>query len=214
MPGSALIYTADALIALVILADFLAQYWIAGDKVRFFWQLTTWTDLIVIATLLLPALTESFLFLRVLRALRLLRSYHVVRDLRREYFFFRRNEEIIQSIVNLFFFIFVITALVYVLQVRSNPDINSYIDALYFTVATLTTTGFGDITLKKSSGRLLAIVIMVVGIALFIRLVQTIFRPAKVRYRCPDCGLNMHETDAVHCNHCGRIIDIDTERAN
>jgi voltage-gated potassium channel len=52
---------------------------------------------------------------------------------------------------------------------------------------------------------------MVVGVALFLRLVQTIFRPEKVRYRCPDCGLNRHDLDAIHCKHCGRVLNIQTE---
>jgi len=135
----------------------------------------------------------------------------VLRDLRDRFRFFKRNEEIIQSIINLVVFVFVITALVYVSQVNVNPDIRTYVDALYFTVTTLTTTGFGDVTLKGSGGRLLTVIIMVFGVALFLRLLQTIFRPAKVRYECPDCGLKRHDPDAVHCKHCGRTIHIETE---
>ena len=52
---------------------------------------------------------------------------------------------------------------------------------------------------------------MIVGIALFIRLVQTIFRPNKIQYECPDCGLTRHDLDAVHCKHCGRQLHIRTE---
>ncbi len=211
LPASTWIYPVDIVLAVIILADFLARFWIADSKGRYFSQLTTWADIVVIISLILPAFFANLLFLRVLRALRLLRSYHVLRDLRSEIPFFRRNEEIIQSLINLAIFVFVVTALVYVLQVRTNPDITSYVDALYFTVTTLTTTGFGDVTLQGSSGRLLSITIMVIGVALFIRLVQTIFRPPKVRHRCPDCGLGMHDTDAVHCKHCGRVIDIETE---
>jgi len=146
-----------------------------------------------------------------MRALRLLRSYHVMRDLRLRYGFFRKNEDIIESVVNLIVFVFVVTALVFVFQVRTNPAIQNYVDALYFTVTTLTTTGFGDITLQGESGRLLAIIIMVLGVALFLRLIQTIFRPQKVKYDCPDCGLNRHDPDAVHCKHCGRVLHIETE---
>jgi voltage-gated potassium channel len=137
----------------------------------------------------------------------------VLRDLRERWPFLAQNQEIIQSVLNLLIFLFVITALVYVLQHGRNPEISNYIDALYFTVTTLTTTGFGDITLVGSSGRLLAVVIMVVGVALFLRLVQTIFRPEKVRYTCPTCGLSRHETDAVHCKHCGQVLHIETEGA-
>lgn len=201
----------DIAIAIVLTVDLAARFWIANSKPRFVFQLITLADVVVIATLLLPALLENFAFLRVLRALRILRSYHVLRDLRRRYAFFKNNEDIIQSVVNLAVFIFIVTALVFVFQVRVNPSIENYVDALYFTVATLTTTGFGDITLQGETGRLLAIAIMVFGVALFLRLVQTIFRPQKVRYDCPDCGLNRHDPDAVHCKHCGRVLHIETE---
>jgi voltage-gated potassium channel len=112
--------------------------------------------------------------------------------------------------VNLFVFIFLATALVFTLQYRRNPDIESYVDALYFTVTTLTTTGFGDITMTGSGGRLLAVGIMLVGVALFFRLAQAIVRPTKVRHSCPTCGLDRHDPDAVHCKHCGETIKIPT----
>ena len=57
-----------------------------------------------------------------------------------------------------------------------------YIDALYFTVATVTTTGFGDIVLPGPLGKLTSIVAMIIGITLFVRLAQALFRPSKVFY--------------------------------
>jgi voltage-gated potassium channel len=92
-----------------------------------------------------------------------------------------------------------------------NPGIKTYIDALYFTITTLTTTGFGDITLLGPGGRLLAVVVMVAGVSLFLRLLQAIFRPNKVRFECPDCGLLVHDADAIRCKHCGRVLHIQTE---
>ncbi len=209
-----IILAADVAIGTIILTDFLARLWIAPSKARMLSQIYTIADILVILSLVLaPIVTQNLAFLRVLRALRLLHSYHVLRDLRRETQIFRRHEDVIVSSVNLGVFIFLVTALVFVLQVRSNPDIVTYIDALYFTVATLTTTGFGDITLTGPVGRLLAVAIMVIGVALFLRLAQTIFRPSKVSYTCPECGLNRHEQDAVHCKHCGEPLKIETEGA-
>ena len=206
------ILIADFVIGTIILVDFLARLWIAPRKLHMLRQVYTLADILVILSLLLaPIITQNLAFLRVLRALRLLHSYHVLRDLRRETAFFRDNEEVIVSSVNLGVFIFLVTALVFVLQFDRNPDIGSYVDALYFTVATLTTTGFGDITLTGLSGRLLAVFIMVVGVVLFLRLAQTIFRPQKVSYTCPECGLNRHDPDAVHCKHCGQTLKIETE---
>jgi len=201
----------DAIIAIFIAADLAARFIIAASPWAMLRQPATWADLVVIVTLLLPTVVESFLFLRVLRALRLLRSYRVMSDLRQEFDYFRRNEDVIQSVVNLSVFLFVMTALVYVTQVETNPKITNYIDALYFTITALTTTGFGDITLEGTTGRLLSIVILLIGVTLFLRLMQTIFRPPHVNYECPDCGLKRHDTDAVHCKHCGRILHITTE---
>jgi voltage-gated potassium channel len=201
----------DAAIAALIALDLAARFIISRQRAQFFLQLTTWLDAVVILSLLSSAVLESFLFLRILRALRMLRSYHVLADLRASSRFAARNEDVIESVINLVVFVFVMTALVYVLQARVNENIENYVDALYFTVTALTTTGFGDITLSGASGRVLAILIMVFGVALFLRLVQTIFRPSKIHHECPDCGLTRHEADAVHCKHCGRVLHIESE---
>lgn len=201
----------DWIIAAWIFIDLSARLFIVRQRWRFLFQLVTIADIIVIASLIAAVFVESFAFLRIVRTLRLLRSFHVLKDLRARYRFFARNEEIVQSVLNLTVFIFIVTALVFVFQVRSNEAVNNYIDALYFTVTTLTTTGFGDITLEGTTGRLLSVVIMIVGVGLFLRLIQTIFRPAKAHYTCPDCGLSRHDHDAVHCKHCGRTVKIETE---
>ncbi|MEO0731052.1 MAG: ion channel [Pseudomonadota bacterium] len=202
------VYAADAVVALLIAMDLGARLWISDQPKQMFKSVVTWLDIIVIITLLLPALLTNFLFLRVVRSFRLLRTYRVLADLRSESAFFKRNEDVLTSAVNLGVFIFIMTALVYVLQVNTNPKITNYIDALYFTVTALTTTGFGDITLQGPVGRLLSVAIMIFGVALFLRLVQTIFRPNQVRFACPDCGLQRHDADAIHCKHCGRVINI------
>lgn len=198
-------------IGAIYLVEFFARHYISKNRWRDVLHPAGLADLIVILSLLAPSLTENFSFLRVIRSLRLLRSYHMLKNLREESRFIRQHEDVIFSVLNLLVFIFVITAVVYVTQVSINPAIKDYVDALYFTVATLTTTGFGDITLEGTVGHILAVVIMIFGISLFLRLIQTIFRPEKVRYECPACGLNRHETDAVHCKHCGALLHITTE---
>ncbi len=205
---------ADLVLAVVLSLDFAARLYIAPRPRRFLLHWVTVADLVVILSLIAPLLTESYTtlaFLRVLRAARLARSYHLFGMLRRRHKWVQEHEDALHSAIHMVLFIFVTTAIVYVQQIGRNPAITSYVDALYYTVATLTTTGFGDITLVGDGGRLLSVLMMIVGIALFIRLVQTIFRPAKVRYRCPECGLVRHDPDAVHCKHCGTVLDIPSE---
>jgi voltage-gated potassium channel len=171
-------------------------------------------DLLGIMSLLLAPLLHGGLgFLRVLRTLRLLHSVRLITSLRSDLPFFRRNEEAALAAAQLGVFIFVMTGLVFETQHRGNPHITNYSDALYFTVTALTTTGFGDIVLQGPLGRLLSVVIMLAGVTLFLRLAQTLFRPNKVRFSCPDCGLERHEPDAVHCKACGILLNIPDEGA-
>ena len=198
-------------IGIIVLADFSARYYLANKKWRYLLQITTIADLVVLVSLFIPTFIDNYAFLRVLRALRILRSKHIMKDLRDKSRFIKQNEEAIQSSVNLVAFVFIMTSIVFELQVRINPDINTHIDALYFTVTTLTTTGYGDITITGPYGRLLSVFIMVLGVSLFLRLLQTLFRPSKVNVRCKQCGLTRHEPDASHCKHCGSIVNITTE---
>ena len=125
----------------------------------------------------------------------------------------RRCLEIIGAALNLFVFVMMFSSLVYVTQHSVNPKIQDFVDALYFTAAALSTTGFGDVTLIGStSGELLSVVMMISGISLFLRLVQAVFRQGgKVRYPCPRCGLQRHDHDAVHCKACGELLAIPND---
>ncbi len=199
-------------IAAVIILDFAARLWIAPNRKVMLTQIYTIADMIVIGSLLLaPFFHQDLGFLRILRGLRLIHSYHLLRDLRRSSRFFRKHEDALVAAVNLFVFVFVTTSVVFALFFEESTGIDGYIDALYFTVTTLTTTGYGDITPDTPGGKLFAVFIMVVGVALFVQLARAIVQPSKVRYKCPSCGLLRHEQDAVHCKHCGETLKIKTK---
>lgn len=203
----------DLTLAAILVAEFGARIYVENRRRTLLLSLATLADVVVIASLLLPALVDNLGFLRVVRTLRFLRSYHLLRDLRAASSNFRRYEDVIKRTINLFVFIFMVTSIVFVTQNDINPNIRNYIDALYFTITTLTTTGFGDITLIGPGGRLLSVVIMIVGVSLFLQLLKALFRPDKVRFACPDCALQVHDIDAVHCKHCGRVLPIPDDGA-
>ena len=214
MPETLAIEILAFTLGLLILADFTARLWIAEDRWSMFKRIYIIADIVVIMALLIsPFIQPEIAFLRILRGLRLIHSYHLLNDLRRSSVFFRTHESAFIAAVNLFVFVFFTTSLVFAIFSNKSDGFEAYVDALYFTVTTLTTTGFGDITMTDSIGRLMTVLIMIFGVALFLRLVQTIFRPSKARVSCPDCGLNRHDTDAIHCKHCGRMLNIPTEGA-
>lgn len=201
----------DAVFGVILLADFAARMAIARKPWRELLYPSTWADVAAIVSFLAPIIGEGLAFLRVLRTVRLLRTYHLLAQLRADSRTFRRHEEVIFAVANLAVFIFIVTGAVYETQHYSNPHIQNYADALYFTVTALTTTGFGDITLPGTVGRLLSVVIMIFGVTLFFNLARALINPNKVRFSCPDCGLNRHDVDAVHCKACGRLLNIPDE---
>ncbi len=211
LPRSDLMEAADVLFGLVILADFSARLAISTSPSRELLRITTWTDVAAIVSFLAPIAGEPAGFLRVLRTLRLLRTYQVLRRLRADSPYFRRHEDVIIAVANLVVFVFVMTAVVYETQHYANREIENYVDALYFTVTALSTTGFGDIVLTGTLGRLVSIVVMIAGVTLFFNLARALLHPTKVRFRCPTCGLMRHDPDAVHCKACGTQLNIPNE---
>lgn len=209
--GHTIVEWIDVLFGLYIVVDVFSRLWIANKKTAFFLSPLNLADLVAMVSFLAPLLGENFAFLRGLRVLRLLRSYRLQDRLRKDFLYFRQHEDVIMSATNLFIFTFIMTELVFVTQVGDNPDVHNFLDAMYFTIAALTTTGFGDVTLQGDAGRALSIIIMIFGVSLFLRLIQTMFRPSKVRFTCDACGLFLHENDAVHCKHCGKVLAIPSD---
>ena len=208
---SPIIERLDLVFGIAIAADLIARLSISDRLWRDLLSPFTWADLVAMLSFLAPIAGEGVGFLRVLRTLRLLRMYRVLARLRQDSRLFRVNEEVALAFLHLIVFLFVMTGVVYASQLGRNPAIGNYADALYFTVTALTTTGFGDITLPGTPGRMITVVIMIFGVTLFLRLAQVLFRPTKVNFPCPRCGLQRHEYDAVHCKACGEVLNIPND---
>ncbi|CAN1543934.1 Potassium channel domain containing protein [Paracoccaceae bacterium] len=198
----------DLAIGLIFLADLLARLWISRKLLKDILSFWAVADILVIVSLLVPIWGEGLAFLRVLRLFRVFHSPQTLDQLREDIPVFRRHETALRAALNLLIFIFAMTALVYQTQSGMNDKIVNYVDALYFTVTTLSTTGFGDIVLVGNAGKLLSVAIMIFGISLFLRLVQVVLRPPKASFTCPTCGLRRHDHDAVHCKACGTVLNI------
>ncbi len=203
----------DIVFGIAILADFCARFAISRSRWRDLLQPATWADIAAIVSFLAPIIGEGAGFLRILRTIRLLHTYELLKRLRQDSPWFRQREEAVFAVTHLSVFIFVMTGIVYETQHATNNAITNYADALYFTVTALTTTGFGDITLPGTTGRLISVVIMILGVTLFFNLARALLHPNKVRFRCPQCALLRHDIDAVHCKACGTVLNIPDEGA-
>lgn len=196
----------DAAIAVFVAADLIARLLAFGTLKRWVKYPTTWIDLVVLATLLFPSVLYNWGFLRILRLWTLVQSERFWNVLARGRYDETRVEDLTKAITTLVVFIFLAAGATQALYLGAHPNLNNFADALYFVVTSLTTTGYGDITLPGFSGRIFSIALMIAGVSLFIRIAQKIFSTAPKIVRCTTCGLDRHEPDAHFCRGCGAAL--------
>lgn len=204
----------DAAIAVFLAIDLFARLFALGSVRRLLKYPITWVDLIVLATLLLPTLLANWGFLRILRLWGVVQSERFWNVLARGRFDDTNIEDITKSIITLVTFIFLAAGLTQALFIGEHPKLNNFVDAIYFVVTSLTTTGYGDITIDTAFGRLFSVALMLTGISLFFSIAQKVFSPPQKMVSCSVCGLDRHDPDAKFCKQCGdRLTPPLRERA-
>ena len=215
VPLTPQLYALNMVLAFLIAVDFACRLWIAKDRWRYTFQIYVIADLLVLLSLVFnPLLHINLAFLRILRGIRLGQSEYLLQDLRSGWPFFREHEDALVAVLNLIIFVFVTTSGVFIFFADAQGGMASYVDSLYFTVTTLTTTGYGDLTPQTPTEKLAAVVIMVVGVSLFLRLAGAVFTRSRVHHPCTRCGLTRHDPDALNCKHCGQPLRIETKGAS
>ena len=63
--------------------------------------------------------------------------------------------------------LFMIMLIIYLTEQQTNSSINSFFDAFWYTLVTITTVGYGDITPESTIGRLAALILLIAGVAIF-----------------------------------------------
>lgn len=193
----------DAAIAGFLAIDLFARLFALGSFKRWLKYPVTWVDLIVLATMLFPAFLANWGFLRILRLWGVVQSERFWNVLARGRFDDTHVEDVTKSIITLVTFIFLTAGLTQALFIGDHPKLNNFVDAIYFVVASLTTTGYGDISLDSALGRLFSVALMLTGISLFFSIAQKVFSPAQKIVACSACGLDRHDPDAKFCKACG-----------
>jgi voltage-gated potassium channel len=101
-------------------------------------------------------------------------------------------------------------SVMYLAEHNANPKFDSIPRGIYWTIVTITTVGYGDISPVTSFGQLVASCIMLMGyiiIAVPTGIVTSSVIQGRWKYHntisCPECATEGHETDALFCRKCG-----------
>lgn len=212
-----LLWTLEVAIAAVFLVEYVLRLYGARDRVAELFSPYTMVDLVAILPTIvvfvapLSAGVLNIGFLRVVRVIRVLRFYRFTRDA--EFFFGTVSDNLLRAmklLLTVLVLFFVSAGLFYSAEQAVNPTVETFGDAFYYTVVTLTTVGFGDIVPVTPAGRWVTVASIVAGIIVIPWQAGKIVREwrsrEKVNVTCPNCGLAYHDADASHCKACGHVV--------
>ncbi|GCF88248.1 ion transporter [Shewanella sp. NKUCC05_KAH] len=177
-------------------------------------------DLLSVLPSYLALLIPGANFTLVIRILRLFRIFRVLKLLR---YLSEGNvllRAMMQSSRKVFLFFFSVSLIVMVLSsvmyVVEGPDngFSSIPKSVYWTIVTITTVGYGDITPKTGLGQAIAAFTMLIGYSIIAiptgiltaEISQEVGRHRDLR-SCNQCHKTGHDIDAMYCSRCGCELD-------
>ncbi|MCU0551920.1 MAG: ion transporter [Leptolyngbya sp. Prado105] len=199
----------EDVILVVFVIEYCLRIWCAEKKLEFIFSLYSIVDLLSIAPFLIGA---NVGYLRLFRWFRILRLIRFIQG--KTIFGYVSSEDsaiyarILFTILSI---VFVYSGLIYQVEHSFNPLFKTFLDAVYFSISTISTAGLGDITPVSQTGRFLTILMVVTGLILvpwqlgdlIKRLVKT---TGQIQTICSNCGLAFHDPDANFCKNCGTAL--------
>ena len=202
----------DQSLAVIFLLEYGRRWWASPNRWRYPFQPYSLVDLVAVVPLFFGG--WDILFIRLLRSFRILL---LLRFFDRRRFLTRlslADSQILGRILlTLLCLLFIAAGLIYNVEHNTaGSAIHNFLDAFYFTVVTMTTVGFGDITPLSNGGRLVTLLMILAGITLIpwqvSELVRQFIRSAnKITQSCPGCGWEYHDPDARYCKRCGTSLN-------
>jgi len=205
--------TAEFVLVSIFIIEYSVRIWVAEKKTKHFFSVYSIIDLLSIIPIL--ASFGNLSFFRIFRILRLFRMLRILRFQRifkaKDTMFGRLTDVqliVIRIVLTVFTIIFVFSGLIWAVESKINPGYGTIWNAMYFSVVTLSTVGYGDVTPLSPWGKIVTIAMILSGIAIIPwqlgKLVKVLFLSAtKTTINCKRCGLQEHDKNANHCKTCG-----------
>ena len=162
--------------------------------------------------------SQVLLVVRILRVLRIFRVLKLVK-------YVGESELLIDALrssrrkITVFLFsvvtiVIIFGSVMYIVESQEN-GFNNIPESIYWAVVTLTTVGYGDVTPHTHIGKVISMVIMVMGYGILAvptgivtaEMTKAMGHHNKVSSNvCEGCGYRWHDDDAHYCKHCGNTL--------
>ena len=159
-----LIEQIDSFICLIFLGDFFYRFSRAPSK----WKFMRWGWIDLLSSIPTFDFFRGGRLFRVIRIFRVLRAFRSVKILMR-YFLRNRSQNTLISVAAFSCLLAMVSSMAILHFEEASPDrnIKTPSDALWWSIVTITTVGYGDRFPVTDAGRIVAAVLMVAGVGLF-----------------------------------------------
>lgn len=207
---------------IVFTIEYLLRLYCSAQPVQYVRSFYGVVDLLSILPSYLALLFPGANFTLVIRILRLFRIFRVLKLLR----YLSEGNVLLRAMLQsgrkvfIFFFsvsliVMVLSAVMYVVEGPGN-GFTSIPKSIYWTIVTITTVGYGDITPGTNLGQAIAAFTMLLGYSIIAiptgiltaEISQEMGKSKDLR-RCSNCLKTGHENDASYCDHCGSELEAE-----
>lgn len=203
--------------------EYLARLYCSPNRKAYALSFFGIIDLLSILPMYLGFFLHNARFMIVLRSIRLTRVFRVFKlfsFIDEGYALLRSIRQSMRKLLVFFLFVLIINicigTLMYMIE-GSLPEtqFTSIPQSIYWSIVTMTTVGYGDITPTTTLGQFLSSVVMLLGYTIIAvptgivssAMVETRFKAA--HRACPNCGRTDHELEAKYCRFCGSELETD-----
>lgn len=201
---------------LLFTAEYLVRLWCVKSPRVYATSFYGVVDLLAVLPTYLALFVTGSGYLLVIRILRILRLFRILKLARYVTAADTLVEAMTQSWRKILVFLYVVITIVVLfgslMFLVEGPEhgFTSIPRGVYWSIVTLTTVGFGDITPQTPFGQAIASLVMILGYGIiavptgiYAAELRDVMTRRRVKITCPECSRAGHDEDAKFCKFCG-----------
>lgn len=216
VPYKPYLTTAEWVFTVLFTIEYLVRIYCSPKPLGYVVSVLGLVDLLSILPTYLSLLLPGASYLMTIRLLRVLRVFRVLKLVR-----FMSEENILvrsvllarRKVIVFFVSVLVMSTVIGSVMFLVEGPANGYTNipkSIYWTIVTITTVGYGDISPQTTMGQFIASFAMLLGYSIIAvptgiltaELAQEMQRERDHR-SCPNCGRGGHDRDSTYCRYCG-----------